>query len=99
MKFRNSPRIEIKRDNFRQFLDSERPGRHSDAEEESLGRFPLCLFDFLQSPLICSIERLRQHVQSVLDIPWEAVGEVCKLTMNPSEPIGCMGEMGETDAV
>ena len=99
MKFRNSPRIEIKRDNFRQFLDSERAGCRGDAEEEPSGRFPICLFDFLQSPLICSIERLRQHVQSVLDTLWEAVGEVCKLTMNPSEPIGCMGEMGETDAV
>ena len=95
MKFRNCPGLEIKCQNFRQFLDSERAGSHCDADEESLGRFPLWFLNLSQSALVRLIESLRQSVQNILDIPWEAVGEVRELTIYPSKPIGCTGEMGE----
>jgi hypothetical protein len=99
VKFRNWPGLEVKCENFRQFLDSERTGSHSDKEEESLRRFPLRLFNLSQSPLICFIKRLRQFVQNILNATWEAVGEIGKLTMDPSEPIGCMAEIDERDEV
>ena len=99
VKFRNCPRLEIKCENFSQFLDSERPGSHSDAEEEASGRFPLCLLNLSQSALICLIKRRRQFVQDIPDISWEAVGEAYKLTIDPSEPIGFAGEMKERDEV
>jgi len=99
VKFRNFPRLEIKCENFRQFLDSKRAGSHRDADEESLGRFPLCLFNLLQGAFIRLIKRLRQFVQDIPDIPWEAIGEVCELTIDPSEPIGCAGEMDKTNEV
>jgi hypothetical protein len=35
----------------------------------------------------------------MLDIPGEAVGEVCELTLYPSEPIGYTGEMDERDGM
>jgi len=99
VKLRNCPRLEIKCENFRQFLDSKRAGSHGDADEESLGRFPLCLLNLSQSAFICLIKRLRQLVQDIPYIAWEAVGEVCELTIDPSEPIGCAGEMDKTDEV
>ena len=99
MKFWNCPRLEIKCENFRQFLDSERAGSHGDADEELLSRFPLCLFNLSQSPLICLIKRRRQSVQNILDILWETFGKVCELTVYPSEPIGGTGEMDEREEV
>ena len=99
MKFRNCPRLEIKRENIRQFLDSKRAGSHADADKETLDRFPLCLLNLLQSAFIYLIKRPRQFVQDILDIPREAVGEICELTIDPSEPIGCTGEVDERDEV
>ena len=99
MKFWNFSRLEIKGENFRQFFDSERARSHGDTNEESSGRFPLCLFDLSQSAFICLIKRRRQFVQDIPDMAWEAVGEVCELTVYPSKPIGCTGEMDERDEI
>ena len=97
--FRNPPRLEIKCENISQFLDSERPGSHSDADEEASGRFPLCLFNLSQSALICPIKRGWEFVQDIPDVSWEAVGKVCELMVDPSEPLVCAGEMNERDEV
>jgi len=99
MKFRNCPRLEIKCEDFREFFNSERAGSHRDADEESLGRFPLWFLNLSQSALICRIKRRWQSIQNIQDIPWEAVGEVCELTIYPSEPIGCTGERDKKDEV
>ena len=99
MKFRNCTRLEIKGENFRQFRDSEWARSHGDADEESSGRFALCLFDLSQSALVCLIKGRQQFVQNILSIPWESVGEVCELTLYPSKPIGFTGKMDKSDEV
>ena len=86
MKFRNRSRLEIKCKEFCQFLDSERTGSHGDAVEKPSGKFPVCVFNFLQDPFIRSIERRWQFVQSMPNTPWEAVAEVVQLTIYPSKP-------------
>ena len=54
--FRNISRIEIKREELRQLLDSEWAGSYCNAMEGPTCEFPVCAVDLLQYVLICRIE-------------------------------------------
>ena len=86
MKFRNWPCLEIKCEQFGEFLNAKGAGSYHNELKQSMGEFPVGLIDLSQRPFVCLVKCLWQLGQCMLDTCWYAATDVGQLAIYPSEP-------------
>jgi hypothetical protein len=78
--------IEVQRENFREFLDSEWASRYREALQQTISMVSVSCPDLPQYALVCLVQRRGQFTQDTRDVLRETSSQRFELTENPSEP-------------
>jgi hypothetical protein len=87
IQFRDPFRVEVKSENFSEFLDSKGANSRYETLQQSISMFLVRLFDRPQYPLVSFVQAFGQLVKDATNTWWETVPQDFQLAIYPSKPM------------